>query len=190
MREFVQGELEKARLSKCDCEYPDNVQACFCVSSSLRTGMRVLRVGRCGRLNDMKRFLLCVESELLASGGAFFFDREAPDCCERIFCGIPGCCTGSRGLGALWQLPQPRTCPGRIPVLLHLSRSGACVNLERASCWLGRDVHAVPTQAPQNHKSFPFKVPFTTRMHSLLPHWEPGPLCKKKKMEGKTRIGY
>lgn len=73
VREFVQGELEKARLSKCDCEYPDNVQACFCVSSSLRTVMRVLRVGRCGRLNDMKRFLLCVESELLASGGAFFF---------------------------------------------------------------------------------------------------------------------
>lgn len=72
VREFVQGELEKAWLSKCDCEYPDNVQACFCVSSSLRTVMRVFRVGRCGRLNDMKPFLLCVESELLASGGAFF----------------------------------------------------------------------------------------------------------------------
>lgn len=145
--------------------------------------MRVFRVGRCGCCNDMKRFLLCVESEVLASGGFFFFffDQEAPDCCEGIFCGIPGCCTGSQGLRALWQLPRLRTCPCCIPVLLHLSRRRACVNLERASCWQERNVHAIPTQAPQNHKSSPFKVPFTTRMCSLLLHGEPGLFVKKKK---------
>lgn len=111
----------------------------------------------------------------------FFFDHEALDCCKRIFCGIPGCYTGSPGLGALWQLPQLRTCLCRIPVPLHLSRSRACVNLERASCWQERNVHAIPTQAPQNHKSSPFKVPFTTRMSSLLLHGELGLLTKKKK---------
>lgn len=115
----------------------------------------------------------------------FFFDREAPDCCERIFCGIPGCCTGSQGLGALWQLPRPRTCPGRIPVLLHLSRSGACVNLERASCWQGPGVHAVPTQAPPKPQILPIQSAFyNLECAALLPHWEPGPLCKKKKKNG------
>lgn len=138
----------------------------------------------------MKRFLLCVESEVLASGCVFcffFFDHEALDCCKRIFCGIPGCYTGSTGLGSLWQLPQLRTCLCRIPVLLHLSRSRACVNLERASCWQERSVHAIPTQAPQNHKSSPFKVPFTTRMSSLLLHGELGLLTEKKKNWGKNQ---
>lgn len=158
---------------KCDFEYPDNVQACSCVSLSLRTVMRVFRVGRCGCCNDTKRSLLCVESEVLASGGSRLLR-------ENILWHSWSLHHGLQGLGALWQLPQLRTCPCRIPVLLHLSRSRACVNLERASRWQGRSVHAIPTQTPQNHKSSPFKVPFTTRMCSLLLHGEPGLFAKKE----------
>lgn len=62
-------------------------------------------MGRCGYFNDMKRFPQCMRPEVLALADAYFgsFDQEAPDHCERILCGIPGCCTGSHGLGVRWQ---------------------------------------------------------------------------------------